>query len=169
MKSLIQDPMAVYAIALIIFLALAFVYGRKPALGWIDGEIAKIRAELDRASQLRAEAEAALADCKARQAKAEIDARTIVTLAQQQVEAMQKQAETDLAASLKRQEQLAAERIRMAEAEAVAEVRAAAVALAMTLARKNLMENMPDAVSGNLIDKAIAEIPALDRGKAKAA
>jgi len=138
MNNLIQDPMFLYAIAFFIFLALAFRFGRKPALAWIDGEIAKIRVELDAARQLRAEAEAALADCKAKQIRAEADAKAIIETAQQQVLAMRQQAETDLTAFLTRHENLAAERIRVAEAQAVADVRAAAIDLAMSLARKTL-------------------------------
>ena len=167
MSNLMQDPMFFYGVAFVIFIALAYMFGRKPALGWIDGEIAKIRAELDQSRALRAEAEAALADCKKKQAQAEADARQIVATAREQVEAMRKQAEIDLAASMARQEQLAAERIHMAEAEAVADVRAAGVELAMQMARKALSENMSDADATKLIDQAIADLPALNKPNAK--
>lgn len=169
MSDLTQDPMFFYAIAFIIFLALAYKFGRKPTLNWLDGEIAKIRIELDQARQLRAEAESTLADCKAKQAKAEAEAKTILAMAQEQVELMRKRAETDMAAFLARHEQLASERIRMAEAEAMADVRAAAVDLAMSMARKTLSENMPEAEAAKLISQAIADIPALKGTKAKAA
>jgi F-type H+-transporting ATPase subunit b len=159
MNALIQDPMISYAVAFIIFMALAFVYGRKPALAWIDGEIAKIRHELDHANQLRTEAEAALAACKEKQAQAEVDAKAIVTMAQLQVDTMRAQAEKDLASSLERQQQLASERIRMAESEAIADVRAAAIDLAMSLARKTLASGLTDSDAARLIDQAIAELP----------
>lgn len=165
MSALTQDPMFLYAVSFFIFLALAFRYGRQPLLGWLDGEIAKIRAELDHAYQLRTEAEAALADCKAKQIQAETDAANIVNNARLQVELMRKQAEEDLAALLARHEQLAADRIRLAEAEAVADVRAAAIDLAMTLARKTLAENLPGHESSKLIDKAIGDIPGLKANK----
>ena len=169
MNDLMQNPMFFYAIAFFIFLALAYWLGRKPALNWVDGEIAKIRIELDQARQLRAEAEATLADCKAKQAKAEAEAKAILTMAQEQVDVMRKRAETDLAAYLARHEQLASERIRMAEAEAVADVRAAAIDLAMTMARKTLTENLPEGDAAKLVSQAIGDIPALKGAKAKAA
>jgi F-type H+-transporting ATPase subunit b len=169
MKNLMQDPMFFYAVAFFIFIALAFVYGRKPLFGWLDSEISAIRGELERAVQLRSEAEAALADCKAKQVKAESDARAIVMMAQQQVEAMRQRAEQDLASSLLRHEQLASERIRLAEAEAMADVRASAIGLAMAMARKSLAENMSGGDAASLVDKVIAEIPALNKSKAKAA
>jgi F-type H+-transporting ATPase subunit b len=164
-----QDPMFFYGVAFVVFIALAFVYGRKPTLGWIDGEIAKIRAELDQAHKLRAEAEAALSDCKARQIKAEAEAISIVAQARQQVEEMRVQAEKELEISLARHKQLAAERIRIAEAEAVADVRNTAIQLAMSMARKSLSEGLTDGDAARLVDQAIADLPALAPSKAKAA
>ncbi len=164
-----QNPMFFYAIAFVIFLALAFKFGRKPLVGWLDAEIEKIRAELDHARRLRAEAEATLADCRAKQAAAQADADAIVAHAKKQVEQMRKQAELDLAASLRRNEQLAAERIHLAEVEAVAEVRAAAVDMAMALARKALAEDMAPEDAAKLADQAIADIAKIKAVKGKAA
>ncbi len=169
MSNILQDPMGVYAVTFIIFLALAFIFGRKPALGWIDGEIAKIRVELDQARQLRTEAEATLADCQAKQARAENDAKEILTSAKNQADQMRQKAETDLAAYLKRQEQLASERIRLAETEAVTAVRAAVIDEAMAIARKGLADNISETDAAKLINQAIADIPALKDAKAKAA
>ncbi|MDR3423781.1 MAG: hypothetical protein P4M13_01700 [Alphaproteobacteria bacterium] len=161
MNELMQEPMFYYAIAFVIFLALAYILGRKPALAWIDSEIAKIAAELDSARQLRAEAETALADCKAKQARAENEARMIVDMAKHEVEEMRKKADADLAAYLARQQELAAERIRLAESEAVADVRAAAIAMSMDSARKNLSENLSEGDAVRLIDQAVADVPML--------
>jgi len=169
MKDLMQNPMFFYAIAFIIFIALAYRFGRKPATDWLDAEIAQIRAELDSARQLRAEAEAALADGKEKQARAEADAQSILANAKHQVEAMRKQAEIDLAAAMSRHQQLAAERIRLAESDAIADVRVAAVQAAMSIARKTLSENLSEADAAKLVDQALAEIPALKAAKPKAA
>jgi F-type H+-transporting ATPase subunit b len=161
-----QTPMFFYAVAFFLFLALVFLFGRKPALQWIDGEIAKISAELTAAAQLRAEAEAALADCKAKQARAETEAKMIVEMAKKEVEAMRKQADTDMANTLAHQQQLATERIHMAQAEAIAGVRAAAISMGMELARKTLIENLSEAEATKLVEQAIADIPALNKAKA---
>lgn len=169
MNEQLQNPMFFYAIAFGIFLALVYVYGRKPMLNWIDGEIAKIRVELDQARELHAEAESTLADCKAKQARAEAEAEAILSRAHQQAAEMRKKTEADIAAFITRHEQLASERIRMVEAEAVADVRAAAIDLAMAMARKTLTENLPEAEAAKLISHAISDIPALKATKAKAA
>ena len=169
MMAFLQEPMVVYAISFVIFGILAFRYGRKALLAWVDGEIAKIRTELDAARALRAEAEIALKACKRKQASAEAEAGQIVTAARIRVEAMRKKAEDDLAASLKRREVLAEERIHRAETEAVAAVRLATIDLAVSLVRKNLTENMSEDVASRLVDQAIADMPALGAAKAQAA
>ena len=169
MMNFLQDPMVVYGISFVIVVALAFRYGRKALFAWLDGEIAKIRTELDTARALRAEAEVALAYCKSKQASAEAEAQEIVSAAKKRVEAMRQKAEADLSASLSRREYLAGERIRMAEVEAVAEVRASAISLAVSLARKNLMENLSEDVASKLVDQAISDMPVVGLMKAEAA
>ena len=56
----------------------------------------------------------------------------------------------------------------MAEAEAAAEVRAAAIDLAMDMARKTLTSQIDENASAKLIDQAIAELPKLAAPKTKA-
>jgi F-type H+-transporting ATPase subunit b len=169
MKDLLQEPGFFYAVSFVIFIGLVFLYGRKPALAWLDAEIAKVRHELDQAAHLRAEAEAALDVCRTKQIEAEAAAREIVILAQQQVEEMRREAGLELTATLERHKKMAEERIHMAEAEAIAEVRGAAIDLAMTIARKNISDTLSDPVADRLADQAIAQMPGLDGKKAKAA
>ncbi len=169
MKDLLKDPMFFYGIAFVIFLALAWKHGRKPILGWLDSEILKIRNELDQARKLRVEAETMLAEYKVRQATAMADAEAIVKHAKEEAAQLKAQAEADLKDALARHEQQALERIRIAETEAMAEVRAAAVDLAMDMASKTLASQMDEATAGKLADQAIADMPKPSAAKAKAA
>jgi F-type H+-transporting ATPase subunit b len=160
LQELAHEHSNIYAIAFIIFWALVLIFGRKPLFQWLDGEIAKITAELTTARDLRAEAEAALADMKEKQLLAEKDARMIVEMAKKQVADMRKQAEEDLASTLERQKQMSAERIRMAEERAVSAIRAEAVKLGMELARKTLVEDLSAQEASVLVERAIADVPA---------
>jgi F-type H+-transporting ATPase subunit b len=169
MSGLFQDPMFFYSIAFVIFLALAWRYGRKPMLGWLDSEILKIRNELEQARKLRAEAEAMLAQYKAKQAEAMKDAEAIVRHASEEAARLRAQAAADLKDALAKHEQQAATRIRLAEAEAIADVRTAVVDLAMKLARETLAAKLDDATAAKLTEQAIAEIPKLAKTKTKAA
>src|SRR5882672_1032341 len=96
MSALFQNPMVLYGIAFFIFLGLAYWYGRAPMLGWIDGEILKIRNELEQARKLRAEAEATLKEYKAKQAEAMQQAEQIVHHAAEEAKRLRTQAESDL-------------------------------------------------------------------------
>lgn len=169
MSGLFKDPMFFYGIAFVIFLGLAFRFGRKPALGWVDAEIIKIRDELEQARKLRADAEAMLADYKTKQKTALAQAEAIVAGAKDDAARLKEQAEKDLIASLARHEQQALDRIRVAEAEASAEVRAAAIDLAMEMARKTLTSQIDETASAKLIDQAIADMPTVSKAKAEAA
>ncbi|HEU0117137.1 MAG TPA: hypothetical protein VFR09_00765 [Alphaproteobacteria bacterium] len=169
MKEMLNDPMFMYSIAFVIFLALAIKYGRKPLLGWLDTEILKVREELDKARQLRAEAEETLAEYKQKQAAALAEAEAIVASAKDDAARLKTQAETDLKNALARHEQQALERIRIAESEAMEEVRSATVDLAISMAAKTLAGQLDDAAAAKLVDQAIADMPKLAASKAKAA
>lgn len=169
MSKWLQDPAFFYGIAFVIFIALAYRHAKKPLLGWLDSEILKIRDELEQARKLRAEAEVTLADYKNKQKVALAEAEAIIAHAKEEATRLKAQAETDLKEALARHEQQVTERIRLAEAAALADVRSAAVDMAVNMARKALTTHMDEAGAAKLIEQAIAEVPKNVAAKAKAA
>lgn len=170
MSHLLEDPMFFYAVAFVIFIALAYRFGRAGFLGWIDGEIAKVRHQLDEAQKLRAEAEATLVKYKVLQVEAAAGAEAMIRDASQEAVRLKAQAEADLKASLAHHEQQASERIRLAEAAALAEVRQRGIDMAMAIARQTLEAKLQGEAAAKLVDQAIADLPASGpSGKAKAA
>lgn len=166
---ILHDPIFFYAVAYVLFLGCAWVFLRKPGLEWVDGEIGKIRDELEQARQLRAEAEASLAACKAKKAAALAEADAIVKHAKEEAARLEAEAEAELKYVLARHEQHAVERIRIIEQEAVSAVRAAVVDQAMAAIRKALVDRMDESGFTKLADQAIADMPRLTVDKAKAA
>lgn len=164
-----HDPVLWYTITFLIFCGVAWRYARKPALGWLDGQIEKIRAELAQAQKLRAEAEAALAEYKQKQAAAMAEAEQIIRHAKEEAASLKAMAEADLKETLARHERQAMERIRLAEVEALRDVRAAAIDMALSLARETLAEHMDAANATRLVEQAIDDLPKLAAAKAKAA
>ncbi|MER2519126.1 MAG: hypothetical protein ABTQ34_00360 [Bdellovibrionales bacterium] len=158
MSALLKDPMFFYSIAFVLFFVVMYVKVRKPALGWIDGEILKIRQELDEAKRLRTEAEVALIATRDKQQAAMARSEEIVRQAKEDAEHMKQKATDELSEILARQERLAVERIKLAEHEAEAEIRAVAVDLALTIAREALARNISGALSAQLVDHAISEV-----------
>src|ERR1700722_10962391 len=124
---ILQDPILWYAVAFGVFCLLCWIYVREPLLKAIDNGIIKIRDQVDNACKLRAEAEATLAEYKKKSAEAMKEAQEIIKYAREEAEEVKEQAEAELKAALARHEQQASERIRLAEVEAIAAVRAAAV------------------------------------------
>ena len=168
MNELLQDPMFHYTVAFAIFVALAWKFGRKAMVAWIDGEIAKVRSQLDEAQKLRNEAEATLAEYKEQQKTAIADAAAMVLNAKDEAVRLKAQAEASLKASLARQEQQSVERIRLAEDAAMAEVRERAIDVAMKVANETLAKQLQGDAAAKLIDQAIADLPTESK-KAKAA
>ena len=157
--SLLQDPTFWTLVAFVIFFAAVFKPLKKALIGGLDSRIEKIRTEVEEAQRLREEAQALLASYQRKQREAVQEAEEIVNRAKQDAEVHRAQAEKDLAALLKRQEELAVEKIAQAEAAAVQEVREMAVDLAIAATGKILAEKVTGDLSDQLVDKAVAELP----------
>jgi F-type H+-transporting ATPase subunit b len=128
-------------------------------LGGLDARAARIAKDLDDAAKLRAEAEKLLAEYQAKHRDAMAQADAIVTQAREEAGRMAAKAEADLASSLKRREELAMERIAQAEAQATAEVRSAAVDLAIAATAKLLEGRLDAARQDALAEGAIKALP----------
>jgi len=166
---LFQDPIFFYAIAYALFLLAVWFLGRKPVLSWVDGEIEKIRQELDQARRLRVEAETLLAEARAKNAAALAGAEAIIAHAKEEAVQFEVAARNDLQFLLAKHEQQALARIRYLEEEAIAQVQVAIVDAAMELVRKTLTQHVDEAALTKMTDQAIADMPNLAPAKAKAA
>ncbi|HEX5263340.1 MAG TPA: ATP F0F1 synthase subunit B, partial [Phenylobacterium sp.] len=96
----------------------------------------KVRAQLDEANRLREEAQALLARIQADHEHSEKLAAEMLANAREQAERMQAEAQVRLAEQIERRGQLAERRIATAEAQAAAEVKAAAGELAAQMAEQ---------------------------------
>jgi F-type H+-transporting ATPase subunit b len=154
----LHEPEFWVAVAFVIFVGLA---GKKifDAVGkMLDERGTKIRAELEEAERLRAEAEKLLADYQRKQREAIRDAEAILGAAREEAARLRKESEASLEAHLKRRERAAVEQIVQAEAHAVAAVRNQAIELAIGAARLALAEGLDGARAGALIDQSLADL-----------
>jgi F-type H+-transporting ATPase subunit b len=144
MDALLNDPVTWTSLGLVIFLVVVFVLVKphKVIAKSLDDRSSKIRSELDNAAALRKEAEAKLADAERRQAEAEASAKEIVEIARREAEQLAKDASNALSERIKLREKLAEERISRAEAEAVRDVRLAAVDTASKAAAQILTDTL---------------------------
>jgi F-type H+-transporting ATPase subunit b len=140
-------------VALTIFIV---VFGAKiwgAVSGALDSRIADTRRSLDEAQAIRAEAEALLAAAKQQIAASAAEAAAILHTARAEAEGILAKAETDAAATMKRREKMANDKIGAAERAAIEHIRTkagnAAIAVATDVIRADhRADNDRDLVSG---------------------
>jgi F-type H+-transporting ATPase subunit b len=160
MSELIHDPEFWVAVAFVIVVALAIWRG-VPAMvaKSLDERAARIKAELDEAQRLRDDAHRTLAEYQRKQRDALKEAEDIIAHAKAEAERIGKQAARDLEAALERRARQAEEKIAQEEAKALAEVRAAAVDVAIAAARQIIAQRLDAKADAALVDAAIAQLP----------
>ncbi|MBM85050.1 MAG: F0F1 ATP synthase subunit B [Rhodospirillaceae bacterium] len=146
------DETFIVAIAFIIFVALMLWKGMSKITEGLDKRANEIRRQLDEAQKLREEAQAALAGYQRQQRDALTEAEEIIAHAQEEAERMRSEAETTLAATLKRREEQAMDRIGQAEAKAVRDVRDQAVDIAIEVSARLITDNMSTEVQNSTIE-----------------
>jgi F-type H+-transporting ATPase subunit b len=118
----------------------------------------KVRAQLDEANRLREDAQALLARIQSDREAAEKLSAEILANAEDQARRMQVEAQARLAEQIERRGRLAERRIATAEAQAAADVKAAAGELAAQLAEQVLAARLAGAKTDPLIDGAIGQL-----------
>lgn len=124
----------------------------------LDDRADNIRKELEEARTLREEAQALLASFQRKQAEAEEQAEAIVKQARLDAESMATQARKDLVERLERRAELAEAKIKNAEAQAMADVKARAVDLAAKAAEQILRSELASTDHNTLVKNGIAEM-----------
>ncbi len=146
------------ALSFVIFAAAVYRPVGRMISAALDARGAKIREELDEAVRLREEAQALLAQYERQLSEAAAEAEQILARAGDEAARQAKHAAEALEAALERRKQQAMDRIARAEEEALAEVRGAAVDIAVGATRKLLAGRLDAKRRAALIDEAIAEL-----------
>jgi F-type H+-transporting ATPase subunit b len=147
------------AAAFAIFVGLLIYLGvHTRIVGHLDQRAARIRSELDAARSLREEAAALLAEYKRKQQDAEREAAGIVAGAKVEAERLTAEAKAKVEDILARRAKMAETKIAQAEAQALADVRAAAANAAIAAAEKILSRTVKGKVADGLINKGIEDV-----------
>ena len=149
------------AVAFLLFVLILFYVGaHKKILEALDQRSAKIRADLDEAARLRDEAAKLLAEYKLKQGEAEREAQAIVAEAKAEAERVAAEAKTKVEDFVARRTKMAEAKIGQAEAQALADVRAAAADAAVAAAEKILSVTAKGKVAEDLIARGIEDVKA---------
>jgi F-type H+-transporting ATPase subunit b len=154
-----EDPETWVAIAFVILMGIfAYLGVHKTVLKALDNRSARIKVELDDARRLKDEAAKVLADYKTRRASAEREAEEIIAGARAEAERIAAEAKTKLEDFVARRTKTAESKIALAEAQAVADVRAAAADAAIAAASTILSKSVKGQVADDLLAKGIDEV-----------
>jgi F-type H+-transporting ATPase subunit b len=155
------EPETWVAIAFLILMGVfAYLGVHRTVLKALDHRSERIKAELDDARRLKDEAAKLLAEYKARHAKAEGEAQEIIASARAEAERIAVEAKAKMEDFVARRTKTAESKIALAEAQAMADVRAAAANAAVTAASIILSQSVKGPVADDLLAKGIAEVRA---------
>lgn len=147
------------SLAMAIFILILVVKKVPAVIGKaLDGKIDAIRAQLDEASKLRAEAEALKAEYQAKLTDAEKDAAATRARAEEEAALLVADAKTNAAELVKRRQKMAEDKIGAAERAAVAEIRSRAVNAATAAAASLLAEHHDAKADQTMVDSSIASL-----------
>ena len=146
-------------VALVIFLGVVF-YFKVPAMitKSLDERANRIRAELEEARKLREEAQQLLAEYQRKRKDAEKDAGDIVAAAKREADVLVSEAKRKTEDYVTRRTALAEQKIVQAERDAINEVRAGAVDIAVEAARSILATRVDARTGADLFKASLQDV-----------
>ena len=135
----------------------AYLGIHRTVIAALDKRSERIKSELDDASRLKQEAASLLEEYKAKRTSAEREAQEIIAAAKADAERIASEAKTKLEDFVTRRTKTAESKIALAEAQALADVRAAAANAAVSAASTILSQTVKGQVADDLLAKGIVE------------
>jgi F-type H+-transporting ATPase subunit b len=155
------EPEFWVAVAFFILMGVfAYLGVHRTVLTTLDHRRDRIKAELDDARRIKEEAAKVLEQYKARCASAEREAAEIITGARAEAERIASEAKAKMEDFVARRTKTAENKIALAEAQALADVRAAAADAAIAAASTILSQSVKGEVADDLLAKGIQDVRA---------
>ena len=159
MMAALNNPETWVAIAFVIFVGLLGYLGvHRQITKALDNRAERIKSELDEARRLKDEAMALLREYQRKREAAEGEAQSIVTEARAEAGRMAVDAKAKAEEFVARRTKMAEQKIAQAEAQAVADVRAAAADAAVAAAERILTQQAKGEVAAELIAKGVEDV-----------
>jgi len=156
---MLQDAETWVAIGFLIFVGVLIYVGLpKMIVGALDARARRVQDELDEARRLKEEAQKLLAEYQGKQQQAESEAASIIAGAKAEAERIAAESHAKMEDFVARRTKMAETKIAQAEAQALADVRAAAAEAAVTAAEKILTDAVKGKVAEDLIARGISDV-----------
>lgn len=147
------------AISFLILMGVFAYFGvHKTILKALDHRRDRIKDEIDDARRLKEEASKLVAEYRARRESAEREAQEIVTNAKAEAERVAAEAKAKMEDFVARRTKSAESKIAMAEAQAIADVRAAAAEAAVAAAGRIMSQTVKGSIADDLLTQGIADV-----------
>jgi len=153
------EPEFWVAVAFVIFVGV-LIYVGVPAMMTkaLDERAKRVQADLDEARRLKDEAQKLLTEYKAKQRQADDEAAAIIAGAKAEAERYATEAKAKMEEFVARRAKMAETKIAQAEAQAVADVRAAAADAAVSAAERILTDSVKGKVADDLLARGIGDV-----------
>lgn len=155
---LLQDSNFWVLISFLIFMGIAYRYGRGAFLGMLDNKISAIKTELQQAEMLRLEAQDLLAEYQRKHKDAMQEAKDIIENARAHAEDIRKKAEEDAKHTAQRREEQLRLKLERIEQNARQDIEAYTAKLSIDAAREILAKNMDSKTDKQLIAKTLTGV-----------
>jgi F-type H+-transporting ATPase subunit b len=156
---MMPSPESWVAIGFIVFLCvLAYLGAYRKLVDRLDERQSRIRAELEEASRLRAEARSLLAEIERKELTVRSEADAIISAAKAEVERLADEAQLQIADFITRRKKMADAKIAQVEAQALADVRGATIDAAIAAAEKILRSPAVSYSRNSLISTNIRDV-----------
>jgi F-type H+-transporting ATPase subunit b len=153
------EPEFWVAVAFVIFVGVLIYVGvPKLVTKALDDRAKRVQDELDEARRLKEEAQKLLGEYKAKQRQADDEAAAIIAGAKAEAERFAAEAKAKMEEFVARRAKMAETKIAQAEAQAVADVRAAAADAAVSAAEKILTDSVKGKVADDLLARGISDV-----------
>ncbi|OCW55569.1 F0F1 ATP synthase subunit B [Hoeflea olei] len=148
-------------VGLIIFLAV-IAYMKVPGMigGALDRRADQIRNELEQAKKLREEAQQLLAEYQRKRKEAETEAQSLLSAAEREAKILREEAKAKTEDYVSRRTAMAEQKIAQAETDAINEVRASAVDLAMAAAEQLIAAKVDSKTANDLFKASLSDMKA---------
>jgi len=155
----LAEPEFWVAVAFVIFVGVLIYVGvPKLVTKALDDRARRVQDELDEARRLKEEAQKLLAEYQAKRRRADDEAAAIVAGAKADAERFAMEAKAKMEEFVARRAKMAETKIAQAEAQAVADVRAAAADAAVSAAEKILSDSVKGKLADDLVTRGISEV-----------
>lgn len=159
MTELLHDTNFWVLISFLIFVGVAYKYGKSSVLSKLDGKIDSIRTELAQAEKLRVDAQELLAEYQRKHKDALSEAATIIADAKKHAKDLKNKSQNDLNAIMARREEQLQEKLSRIEQNASQEIQSYVAGIAVNAARDLLNEKMDAKADKTIISNIMSNVP----------